>query len=77
MRFRIVVHAFIDGYSCLVLGVKASNNNRADTILELFPAAKDIHGMPSRVRGDHGVENLKIALWMEEHNGRDRGSYIT
>jgi hypothetical protein len=28
------------------------------------------------MHGDHGVENIEIAAWMEEHCGQRRGSYI-
>jgi len=35
-----------------------------------------IHGLPSRVRGDHGTENLRVAAYMEEMKGVARGSYI-
>lgn len=53
------------------------NNNRAETVLRLF--VEDVipyHGVPSRVRGDHGTENLGVAAWMEERFGIERGSYI-
>ncbi|KAK7043060.1 hypothetical protein VNI00_008798 [Paramarasmius palmivorus] len=76
IRWRIVIHAFIDGYSRLVTGIKASNNNRADTVLLLFLAAVAVYGIPSRVRGDHGVENLLVAAFMEYVRGPGRGSYI-
>jgi hypothetical protein len=36
----------------------------------------DVYGVPSKVRGDHGVENIKIAAWMEAFRGDRRGSYI-
>lgn len=45
-------------------------------MLELFHDAREVHGDPSRVRGDHGVENLAVAAWMEEYFGIERGSYI-
>ena len=56
-----MIHAFVDGYSRYVLGIRASNNNRAQTVLQLFEDIAEIHGYPSRVRGDHGTENLLVA----------------
>lgn len=76
IRFKIVMHCFIDGKSRLVTGIRASNNNRAATVLELFLEAMDEWGVPSRVRGDHGTENLLVAAWIEEARGVGRGSYI-
>jgi hypothetical protein len=71
-----VIHGFIDGKSRLVVGLRAHNNNRADTVLQLFTDSIAVHGVPSRARGDHGTENVRVARWMEEHRGLDRGSYI-
>ncbi|KAF7310367.1 hypothetical protein HMN09_00578700 [Mycena chlorophos] len=76
IRWGIVIHGFIDGYSRLITGLRASNNNRAGTVLELFLDAARIYGVPSRVRGDHGGENLHVAAWMEVYRGIGRGSYI-
>jgi len=76
IRYGFVTHAFIDGFSRLVTGIRVHNNNRANSVLELFLDAIHSYGVPSRVRGDHGTENLEVARWMEEHRGRDRGSYI-
>lgn len=59
-----------------MVGIRAHNNNRADTVLGLFLDAISVHGTPSRVRGDHGTENVKVAEWMEENQGEGRGSYI-
>ncbi|KAG6850294.1 hypothetical protein H0H93_015236 [Arthromyces matolae] len=76
IRWRIVIHAFIDGFSRLVTGIQASDNNRAETVFNLFNEAIHTHGIPSRVRGDHGVENLLVAEFMESNFGVLRGSYI-
>jgi hypothetical protein len=76
IRFKMVVHAFIDGKSRVVTGIRVSNNNRADTVLDVFMHATRSWGIPSCVRGDHGGENIRVAEWMEENRGRDRGSYI-
>jgi hypothetical protein len=56
--------------------MRAHNNNRAETVLDLFLSCISVHGTPSRVRGDHGTENVRVAEWMEENQGRGRGSYI-
>ena len=76
IRWKIVIHAFIDGYSRLVLGIWASTNNRASTVLTLFEDITASFGVPSRVRGDHGTENLLVAAMMEQIRGVDCGSYI-
>lgn len=76
IRWGIVIHGFIDGYSRLITALQASNNNRGETVLNLFQQAATVYGVPSRIRGDHGVENIQLAAWMEMHRGERRGSYI-
>ena len=76
IRWKIVIHGFIDGKTRLVVGIRAHNNNRAATVLNLFLDCISVHGTPSRVRGDHGTENVEVAAWMEENQGQGRGSYI-
>lgn len=70
------MHGFIDGYSRLITGLRASNNNLAATVLDVFLEATAAYGIPSRLRGDHGVENLQVAAWMDMVRGAMRGSYI-
>ncbi|PPR06480.1 hypothetical protein CVT24_002566 [Panaeolus cyanescens] len=60
----------------LITGLRASSNNRADTVLDVFLNAINQYGVPSRLRGDHGTENVRVAAWMEHYRGRGRGSYI-
>ncbi|KAJ8090047.1 hypothetical protein PM082_018627 [Marasmius tenuissimus] len=76
IKYKIVIHAFIDGFSRFVTGIRAHNNNRADTVLDLFVDAVNVHGCPSRARGDHGTENVMVAEFMETAKGQGRGSYI-
>jgi hypothetical protein len=75
-RYGIVLHGIIDGYSRLCVGLGAHTNNRQDTFFSLFEEACRNHGTPSRVRGDHGRENLAIAAWMEQKRGLNRGSFL-
>jgi hypothetical protein len=76
IRWKIVIHAFIDGYSRFLLGIRAHSNNRASTVLDLFEDIAQAFGYPSRMRGDHGTENLLVAAAMEHVRGEGRGSYI-
>jgi hypothetical protein len=71
-----VIHGFIDGFSRFVLALQASSNNKGRTVAELFISAVQAHGLPSRVRGDHGVENIETAQLMEELRGPGRHSYL-
>ncbi|KAJ3539012.1 hypothetical protein NMY22_g4931 [Coprinellus aureogranulatus] len=76
IRYKIVTHCFIDGKSRMVVGIRVSNNNRATTVLQVFDEAIRHHGVPSRVRGDHGTENVLVAARMVDLRGPNRGSYI-
>ena len=76
IKWKIVLHGFIDGYSRYVLGLRASDNNRAETVLRLFQSLVGVFGFPSRVRGDHGTENFSVARLQESVRGPNRGSYI-
>jgi hypothetical protein len=61
----IVIHGFIDSYSRLITGLRASNNNQASTVLDVFLHA-NMYGVPLHLQGDHGMENIYVAAWMEE-----------
>jgi hypothetical protein len=76
IRWRLVTAGGIDGYSRLVVFLTISDNNRSDTVLELFRNAACKFGLPSRVRGDRGVENFGVRDYMEHSRGANRGSFI-
>lgn len=75
--YRIVIHGGIDGFSRLVVFLKASSNNRASTVLSSFQSAVRQHNLPSRVRCDLGMENVEVGRFMLDERGLNRGSIIT
>lgn len=66
----------MDGYSRLFTFLKASDNNRSDTVLACFVEAVSTYGLPSRVRCDYGGENNDVCDTMELLRGSTRGSAI-
>ena len=48
IRWRIVVHDGIDGYSRQIVYLCASGNNRSSTVLKLFQEATETYGWPSQ-----------------------------
>lgn len=74
IKYGLVVHMFIDGFSRLVTGIGVHNNNKASTVLSLFLRAAGECGLPVRCRGDHGGENVGVAAHMDQERGL--GHYI-
>lgn len=60
----------------MITFLKACNNNKATTVFDNFIIATKEFGLPSRIRCDHGVENVDVCVYMEGVRGTNRGSAI-
>lgn len=76
IHWRFVLHGCIDGYSRAIIYLKCFTNNLASTVLQCFVNGTQAFGLPFRVRGDRGVENVDVARLMIENRGLNRGSFI-
>ncbi|XP_063964871.1 uncharacterized protein LOC129282611 [Lytechinus pictus] len=76
IRWRVVIHGAIDGFSRLLIFLAASDNNRAETVLNAYVEAVSTYGLPSRVRCDFGGENNDVCSLMEVIRGGGRGSAL-
>lgn len=76
VRWRLVIHGCIDGYSRLIMYLKCSDNNRSDTVLALFVTACHDYGTPSCVRSDKGGKYYGVCELMLRNRGTGRHSHI-
>ena len=60
IRWRLVIHGGVDGFSRCVVYVKCANNNCASTVFDAFLEGLVAYGTPTRVRSDHGGENIDV-----------------
>lgn len=56
--------------------MRASTNNRAETVLDMFLEAILKHGVPFRLRGDRGGENRDVSILMILLRGANRASFM-
>lgn len=76
ISWRFVFHGCVDGYSRAIIYLKCCTNNLARTVLQYFVQGTQEYGLPLRVRGDKGVENVDVARFMIRNRGLNRGSFI-
>ena len=67
IRWKLVVHAGVDGFSRMIVFMNCSNNNKSETALHGFLNGTSLFGLPPRVRTDHGGENVGIWRHMLLH----------
>ena len=76
IRWRLVIHGGVDGFSRMIVYLKCATNNKATTVLNEFYHATTQYGVPSRVRSDKGGENILVCHFMVAVRGVERGSHL-
>ena len=60
IRWQLVIHAGVDGFSRCLVYIKCANNKCATTAMDAFQEGVDVYGQPVHVRSDHGGENIEV-----------------
>ncbi|KAF7645265.1 hypothetical protein LDENG_00207310, partial [Lucifuga dentata] len=68
IRWKLVVHGAMDGYSMMLTFCHCSNNNHT-AVKEIFSTAVCQFGRPLHIRTDHGGENIQIWEEMRAQRG--------
>ena len=58
IRWHLIIHAAVDGFSCCITYIMCSNYNCANAVLEAFLEGISVFGLPEHVCSDHGGENI-------------------
>ena len=69
IRWRLVVHGGIDGFSRLIVYMGCAPNNKAETVNCLFTVATLEFGLPEEIRSDGGGENVDVWRNMVTQHG--------
>lgn len=75
IRWKLVVHAAMDGYSRMVTFLRCSDNNKAESVQDLFSTAVTQFGRPLHIRTDLGTENAQI--WADMYQNRGEPAVLT
>ena len=77
IRWRLVIHGAVDGFSRTIIYVKCADNNRCTTVLQYFREGVSNFGLPENVRSDHGGENVGVWRYMIATHNNDYSHVIT
>ena len=77
IRWRLVIHGCIDGYSRFIIYLHCCNNNKAETVKAQFLRSVSTFFWPRRVRPDHGMENIEVAREMLKKFGTSSKPFLT
>lgn len=71
IKWRLVTHGGIDGFSRTIVYLRCSVNNKARTVLSSFSDAVTKYGVPNKVRSDLGGENQQVWEYMIDQHGTE------
>ena len=77
IKWRLVIHGWIDGFSSLIIYVHCCNSNRSETVRNLFQEKVESFYWPRRVRSDQGMENIGVARLMLDKFGPENVPHLT
>ena len=75
IRWRLVIHRCIDGYSRLIIYLHSCNNNKAKTAKAQFLRSVSTFFWPRR--SDHGMENIEVVREVLKKFGTSGFQFIT
>ena len=77
IRWRLIIHGAIDGFSRKILYLHCANNNKACTAVEQFSEAVCKLTLPDKVRTDEGSENVDVWRYMLFYNNEEASCILT
>ena len=77
IRWRIITHGAVDGYSRCITYLKSVDNNRAATVLQIFCDGVSRFGLPDCIRSDYGGENVDVWRSMIASHNNDYSCVLT
>ena len=66
IQWHFVINGGVDGFSRTIVFLSCSDNNKGDTVLQLFRRAIEFYGLTNKIRTDQGGENTDIWRYMIE-----------
>lgn len=64
VQWNFYIHGCTDGYSRKIIYLQLATTKKAATVLKIFEKGVKENGLPIRVRGDRGTENVRVKDYM-------------
>ena len=77
IKWRLVIHGCIKGFSRLIIYLHCCNKNRSETVRNLFQEKVESFYWPCPVRSDQGMENISVARLMLDKFGPENVPHLT